>query len=152
MTLQTAKEKLLTIPFVAGALSLGTSLFAFAEEAAADAETAAEAAEEGTEQVSWLASHSWVIWIAYIAFFALIFYFLMIRPSKKQREEEEKRRKSLTLGSEIITKGGICGKVVNIKDDIITIETSVDRTLIEFVNTAIAEIRTQAEDNNEGKS
>ena len=58
------------------------------------------------------------------------FYFLLIRPQSKQKKEEEQMRKNLEIGDEIVTIGGIVGRVVNINDDTDTmvIETGADRT------------------------
>ena len=83
----------------------------------------------------------WVILIIYIAVFVLIGYFLIFRPQKKRKKEEEEMRANLTLGCEVTTIGGITGKVVSIKDDNITIETSLDRTLFEVKNWAIRDIK-----------
>ena len=45
------------------------------------------------------------------------FYFLLIRPQSKQKKEEDEMRKNLEIGDEIVTIGGIVGRVVNINDD-----------------------------------
>ena len=50
-------------------------------------------------------------------------------------------RSAVKVGDKITTIGGIVGKVVNIKDDNITIETSIDRTLMEFKNWAIRDVK-----------
>lgn len=98
----------------------------------------ASAAPEGARQPAWM---GWVMIIGYILFFVLIGYFLIFRPNKKRKEQEEKLRSSLMLGDQVVTIGGICGTIVNIKDDVITIESSLDRTLIEFKNWAIREVK-----------
>ena len=90
------------------------------------------------QQPAWM---SWIMIIGYILFIVLIGYFLIVRPNKKRKEQEEKLRSGLMLGDQIVTIGGICGTIVNIKDDVITIETSLDRTLIEFKNWAIREVK-----------
>ena len=54
-------------------------------------------------------------------------YFFMIRPQKKKQKEEEKLRNNIIVGDEIVTIGGICGKIVSIKDDSLLIETGSDR-------------------------
>lgn len=82
-----------------------------------------------------------VVLVVYIAVFALIIYFLIYRPNKKRKKEEEELRSSLMLGDEVTTIGGIVGHIVNIKDDNITIETSMDKTLMEFKNWAIREVK-----------
>lgn len=78
-----------------------------------------------------------------IAMIAVIFvgmYFLMIRPNSKRRKQEEEMRNSLKPGDEIITIGGIVGKIVSIKDDndSFIIETGVDRNKIKIKKWAIA--------------
>ncbi len=57
----------------------------------------------------------------------VVMYFLMIRPQKKKQKEEQKMRESVRVGDEITTIGGICGRIVNIKEDEFTIETGADR-------------------------
>ena len=42
-------------------------------------------------------------------------YFLMIRPQKKKDKEIKEMRNSLQVGDEIVTIGGICGKIVKTK-------------------------------------
>ena len=45
----------------------------------------------------------------------LIMYFLLIRPQKKREKQINAMRSSIQVGDEIITIGGICGKVVKTK-------------------------------------
>ena len=61
-----------------------------------------------------------------------IFYFMLIRPENKRKKEAEQMRSSVKTGDEIITIGGICGKVVNVKDDRIVVETGADQVRIEL--------------------
>ena len=76
--------------------------------------------------------------ILMIVAYAAIFYFLLIRPQKKRRQEEEAVRSSVEVGDEIVSVGGICGRVVSIKeDDIIVIETGADRTKIKMKSWSI---------------
>lgn len=79
--------------------------------------------------------------VIYILFFVVVGYFLIYRPNKKRKKQEEELRGSIILGDEVTTIGGIVGKVVNIKDDNITIETSIDKTLMEFKNWAIRDVK-----------
>ena len=66
-----------------------------------------------------------------------VFYFLIIRPEKKKKKEEEKLRNSLKIGDKITTIGGIVGKIVDLKDDNIVIETSMDRVLMELAKWSV---------------
>ena len=109
-----------------------SSMMVFATEGATTTPDA------GTKSAGWM---SYVLPVVWIAVLLVGGYFLVIRPNKKRKEQEEKLRSSLMLGDQIVTIGGICGTIVNIKDDTITIETSLDRTLIEFKNWAIREVK-----------
>ncbi len=66
-----------------------------------------------------------------------IFYFLLIRPQRKKEKETQEMRKSLQEGDEVLTIGGIYGKVLNIKDDIITIEIGADKVKLKIAKWAI---------------
>ena len=74
--------------------------------------------------------------IMIVAMFALM-YFTTIRPQKKQQKMEQEIRENTQIGDEITTIGGICGKVVAVKDDTIVIETGSDRVKIKFKKYAI---------------
>ncbi len=54
---------------------------------------------------------------------ALVFYFLILRPQQQARKKHEDLLKNLKKGDEIVTVGGIMGKVKDIKEDRITIES-----------------------------
>ncbi len=64
-------------------------------------------------------------------------YFFTIRPQKKQQKMEQQIRENTQIGDEITTIGGICGKVVSVKDDAVVIETGSDRVKIKFKKYAI---------------
>lgn len=74
--------------------------------------------------------------IMIVAMFALM-YFTTIRPQKKQQKVEQQMRENTQIGDEITTIGGICGKVVAVKDDTVVIETGSDRVKIKFKKYAI---------------
>ena len=72
-----------------------------------------------------------------LALLALVFYFIIYRPQKKQERETANMRSSIELGDVIVTSGGIIGMVVKVKDDMILIETSGDRTKIQIQKWAV---------------
>ena len=74
-----------------------------------------------------------------------IFYFMMIRPENKRKKEAEQMRSSLKVGDEIVTIGGIHGKVVNVKEDKFVIETGADQVRIEFAKWALSSNETGAQ-------
>ena len=77
----------------------------------------------------------------------LVFYFLLIRPENKKKKALSEMRSALSVGDEITTIGGIVGKVVHIKDDLVTIETSEDRVRIQITRWAISTKGTQTAEN-----
>lgn len=58
----------------------------------------------------------------FIAVIIAVFYFFMIRPQMKKQKEVKKFRESLDKGVEVVTLGGIYGKVKEIKDNILILE------------------------------
>ena len=79
----------------------------------------------------------------------VVFYFIFIRPQKKQEKEQNAMRDALQVGDEITTIGGVIGRVVSIKEETVTIETSRDRTKIRFLRSAIRSVDVKAEDTKE---
>ena len=67
-----------------------------------------------------------------IVLIVVLMYFVMIRPQRKKQKEEQRMRNSIRVGDEITTIGGICGRVVNIKEDALVIETGADRNKIKM--------------------
>jgi preprotein translocase subunit YajC len=54
----------------------------------------------------------------------VIFYFLLIRPQQKQRKEHQSLLSNLKVGDNVLTSGGIYGRVTGLKDDKVTVEIS----------------------------
>jgi len=73
-----------------------------------------------------------------------VMYFMLIRPENKRKKEADEMRAALRVGDEIITIGGICGKIVDVKENKIVIETSADRVRVEFVKDAVSTNETAA--------
>lgn len=72
-----------------------------------------------------------------------VFYFLLIRPQKKREKEAKNMRDSIVVGDELVTIGGIVGKVTKVKDDEITVETGADKNRITFKKWAVNSVITQ---------
>ena len=68
----------------------------------------------------------------------VVFYFLLILPEKKRKKKYQAMLQELKVNDEIVTRGGIIGKIVNIKDDTVTIETSSAKTRIKFDKNGIS--------------
>ena len=81
--------------------------------------------------------------ILMIVLMVAMIYFMIIRPENKKKKALNEMRSALAVGDEVTTIGGIVGKVVHIKDDLITIETSEDRVRIQLTRWAISTTGTQ---------
>ncbi|MCQ2487443.1 MAG: preprotein translocase subunit YajC [Clostridia bacterium] len=79
---------------------------------------------------------STIMMFAVLVLFALYMWWIS-RKDKKQRAEEAAMREAVKIGDEIITIGGVIGRVVAVKDDSVVIETGADRNKIRFTKTAI---------------
>jgi len=58
----------------------------------------------------------------------LIFYFLLVRPQQKRQKEHEKLLKSIEKGDDVITTGGLHGKVTGTTDNVLTLEIAALKT------------------------
>ena len=59
--------------------------------------------------------------IMMVAIFAIM-YFFMIRPQNKKQKEIANFRKALQVGQQVVTAGGIYGKVKEIEDKVVVVE------------------------------
>ncbi len=59
----------------------------------------------------------------------VLFYFFLIRPQSKRQKEHKQMVSELQKGEEVITSGGILGKVTKVNDDFITLEIANDVSL-----------------------
>lgn len=85
--------------------------------------------------------------IMLVAMFA-IFYFVLIRPQKKKDKEIKQMRDSLSVGDEIITIGGIHGKIAKINDETIVLELSHGKQRITFSKWAIGSVDKKGKETN----
>lgn len=74
-----------------------------------------------------------------VALFAIM-YFLLIRPQKKQEKQVRDMRAALKVGDDIVTIGGICGKIVRVKDNRLTIQVGADKTKFDIEKWAVSRL------------
>ena len=75
-----------------------------------------------------------------------VMYFLLIRPQKKREKEVNAMRSGVQVGDEIITIGGICGKVVKTKEETLVIQVGADKTKFEVMRWAISKVVNEKEE------
>ncbi|MGI6030565.1 MAG: preprotein translocase subunit YajC [Eubacteriales bacterium] len=68
----------------------------------------------------------------------VLYYFLLIRPQKKRQKALDDMRNSLEAGDEVVTIGGFVGRVVNTKEDRVTIELGSDKTRVTIMRWGIS--------------
>ena len=83
-----------------------------------------------------------IAFVPYLAIFA-IFYFLMIRPQQQRAKAHRALIEAVKKGDEIVTGGGIVGKVVRVMDNG-EIEVEVAPTVkLRIVKATVADVRTR---------
>ena len=118
-------------------LSILAMLLAFATPALADGE-AAPAAGGGMAGM-----------IIYFVVIIAVFYFLLIRPQKKKEKEAQAMIDAIKKGDKITTIGGFHGKVISVKNGVITLQmgenkVKLDSWAVKSVDKA-AEVKESAE-------
>lgn len=78
--------------------------------------------------------------IGEIVVFVAIFYFFLILPQQRRDKKERAMLDALKPGDEIITKSGFYGKILNIKDDVITLEVGADRVKLKIAKWAVGKV------------
>ena len=82
-----------------------------------------------------------------LALMLVLLYFMIYRPQKKQEKKDAAMRAALEIGDQVVTIGGIVGRVVAIKDDTFVLETGSDRVKIRFTKSAISSVEKLNMDN-----
>ena len=93
----------------------------------AHAQTAAAPSGGGFEQI-----------FIMIAMFAVL-YFFMIRPQQKKAKEHKALVEALAKGDEVITAGGMTGKITKVTDDFITVSIA-ENVEVQFQKAAISTV------------
>jgi len=75
----------------------------------------------------------------------VLMYFLLIRPQKKRERETAEMRNSVRVGDEVVTIGGICGRIVKTKDDTLVIEVGADKVKFEIMRWAISKVEVKGD-------
>jgi preprotein translocase subunit YajC len=69
----------------------------------------------------------------------VVFYFLLIRPQTKRAKEHKEMVAKLAAGDEVVTTGGILGKVTAVDDNFVTVEIA-DRVAIKVQKFQVAQL------------
>jgi len=78
--------------------------------------------------------------IGFLIFFIAIMYLLLIRPQKKKEREIQAMRSKLMVGDEIVTIGGICGRIVKTREETIVIQVGADKLKFELMRWGVSRV------------
>ena len=113
---------------------LGLVAFCFAASPALPVFATDGAPAGGTDIMGVLGS-MWPILIIIV-----LFYFMLFRPQQKKEKAQRLMLSELKVGDNVVTIGGVCGKITSIKDDMITVETGADKVKIKFKRFAVKDV------------
>jgi preprotein translocase subunit YajC len=88
------------------------------------AKTATTAAGDSSAQGGFLSM------LPMLIIFFVVFYFLLVRPQTKRAKEQRNLMDALAVGDEVMTSGGIIGKVTKIKDNQVHITSGTQAELL----------------------
>lgn len=78
----------------------------------------------------------------------VVFYFLLIRPQQQRMKKHREMVDALRKGDEVITQGGLIGKVTKVADTEATVELA-EGVRVKLIKQTIAEVRTRTEPAND---
>jgi preprotein translocase subunit YajC len=81
-----------------------------------------------------------IITVLPFIFMLILFYVFIMIPERKRKSKYNAMLESLKINDEVLTRGGILGKVVKIQEDFIIIESGPDRTKLKLQKNALASI------------
>lgn len=81
----------------------------------------------------------------------VVFYLLLFLPEQRKNKKFKAMVDALKVGDEVLTRGGINGKVVNMKDEYIVIESGAEKTRIKMLKSAVSSIVNSKEEEKESK-
>ena len=84
--------------------------------------------------------YSMLLMVAIFAVFFILWYVIALRPQRKKEKELQDKISKMRVGDQVVTIGGLVGKVANIRDDEVTIMTSAANSLVTFKKSAISTI------------
>jgi preprotein translocase subunit YajC len=85
--------------------------------------------------------NQWMSFLPLILLF-VVFYFLLIRPQQKRAKQQKQFLENLKKGDDVITSGGLYGKITGLTDTTVTIEIA-EKVRVKVAKSAVAQQATQ---------
>lgn len=79
-----------------------------------------------------------LIQLAPMLIILVVFYAMILIPERKRKKNYEAMIGGLQLNDEVMTRGGVIGKIITIDDENIVLESGPDRVRLRFAKSAIA--------------
>jgi preprotein translocase subunit YajC len=77
--------------------------------------------------------------IIILVVFVVVFYFLLIRPQQKRMKEQQNMLSRLATGDEIVTTGGLLGRITEVGDPYLTVEIA-DGVRVRVLKSQISQV------------
>lgn len=82
-------------------------------------------------------SNQWMSFLPLVLLF-VVFYFLLIRPQQKRAKQQKQFLENLKKGDDVVTSGGLYGKITGITDTTVTIEIA-EKVRVKVAKSAVAQ-------------
>lgn len=76
--------------------------------------------------------------LIFLIFFVVVFYFLLIWPQRRRQRQHRELIESLRRGDEVVTSGGIIGKIKKVDEKTVTLEVG-DGVTLKVLKTSVVE-------------
>ncbi len=76
----------------------------------------------------------------------VVFYLFLIIPENKRKKRYNEMINNLKVNDEVLTRGGIMGKIINIQDDFVIVESGPDRSRLKVSKQGISNLLTKTEE------
>lgn len=81
--------------------------------------------------------------IIYFVVILGIFYLALWVPESRRKKKFKQMMDSIRVNDEVITRGGILGKIVNIQDDFVIVQSGPDKARLKMQKSAVANVLTK---------
>jgi preprotein translocase subunit YajC len=72
--------------------------------------------------------------------FLFVLYLLLIRPQQKRQREQQRMVADLQVGDDVVTIGGLHGRVKTLTDDTMDLEVDADGTILRFQRSSLGRV------------
>ena len=77
----------------------------------------------------------------------VVFYLVLIIPEKKRKKKYDDMINGLKINDEIVTRGGILGRLINIQEDYVIVESGPDKARFKLTKQGISNVIAKTEEN-----